>query len=239
MLTIKLKSLQLKDGDTLLDLGCGEGRHLHAAYYQAKIHALGLDLGFDDLAKARKGFEDYPDPEDTEPRFGFVQGDALKLPFPDASIDKLICSEVLEHLPDYPPAIDEIWRITKPGALLGISVPRYWTEWVCWKLSDQYPNSPGGHVRIFKPEQLKTDFTSRGFEFLDMHHAHGLHSPYWWLKCAMWDKRDNAWIIRQYHKFLVWDITKRPPLTRALEAVADPLMGKSIVFYFKKPEGAA
>ena len=65
-------------------------------------------------------------------------GDALSLPFSDNYFDRLICSEVLEHIPDYSGALAEIWRITKPGGRIGISVPHRWPEQICWLLSRAY-----------------------------------------------------------------------------------------------------
>ncbi len=239
MQTVDLKSLRLEDGAWALDLGCGQGRHLHAIYYATKARAVGVDLSVDDLKTARQGFEAAPNLDDPEPRWSVLAGNALTLPFADNQFDVIVCSEVLEHIPDYQQALTEITRILKPGGQLAVSVPRYWPEWICWRLSEHYHNTPGGHVRIFQDQALRRDIEACGFRFTRRHWAHGLHSPYWWLKCAMWEARDTNWFIRQYHKLLVWDIMKRPLFTRALSAVADPLMGKSVVLYFDKPEATA
>ncbi len=233
-----LDSLELKDGQRVLDLGCGEGRHLHAMYYHAKVHAIGVDLGFEDVVKTRNGFETYPDSEGEEKRFDLAVGNALKLPFADGTFDTVVCSEVLEHIPDYQQAIKEITRILKPGGNLAVSVPRKWPERICWSLSEGYHNTPGGHVRIFEAAALRKDIEKEGLHFFRRHWAHGLHSPYWWLKCLLWEKRDTFWLIKLYHRFLVWDLMSRPWLTRALEKVADPLMGKSVVLYFAKERNA-
>ncbi len=100
MLTVDLKSLDLKDGQRLLDLGCGAGRHLHNAYYAAKIEAFGLDRSLPDVEKTRDGFYAYPDfSPGAECRYRLAVGDCLGLPFADASFDTIICSEVLEHIP--------------------------------------------------------------------------------------------------------------------------------------------
>ena len=64
--------------------------------------------------------------------------------------------------------------------------------------------------------------------------AHALHSPYWWIKCMAGHKNDNALPVKLYHKFLVWDIMKKPLLTRALDRLLNPLIAKSIVLYLKK-----
>ena len=238
MQTIDLNVLGLRDGQRALDLGCGAGRHVHAMYYHAECHVVGIDLGFDDVKRTREGFGTFPDMDpDTRRSFSLSVGNALSLPFPDASFDKIVCSEVLEHIPDYRQAVAEIERILKPGGTLAVSVPRYFPEWVCWKLSDDYHNEPGGHVRIFQESELKDAVEKRGLSFFHRHFAHGLHSPYWWLKCAVGVKRDDAKLVNLYKRFLEWDILERPWLTRALERVAGPLMGKSVVLYFTK--GAA
>lgn len=239
MLTVDLPFLELKPGDRFLDLGCGEGRHLHAAYFAAPVLAVGVDLKFEDVARTRAGLAEIGALEAEGGRAaGLAVGNALALPFPDGAFDKIVCSEVLEHIPDYRAALAEIHRVLRPGGLLAVSVPRYWPEWVCWRLSDQYPNQPGGHVRIFRPAEIRGAIEATGQRFLRRHWAHALHSPYWWLKCLWWEHRDTAFLIRQYHRLLVWDILKRPWITRTVERLANPLMGKSLVLYFRK-EGPA
>lgn len=235
MLTVDLSALDLQDGDTALDLGCGRGRHLHAMYHAARIHAVGIDLGFDDVARTRDGFDAYPDAqEDSAKTYTLSVGNALSLPFADATFDKIVCSEVLEHIPDYHAALGEIMRVLKPNGNLAVSVPRYWPERICWALSHDYRNDPGGHVRIFRTSELKESLKSVGFSYKGGHWAHALHVPYWWLKCALGLHRTDSRIVNLYHRFLVWDLMKRPKLTRALESLLDPLMGKSIVLYFAK-----
>lgn len=236
MRTVKLDQLNLSDGDVVLDLGCGEGRHLHALYYAKRMHVVGTDLGFENLRKARKGFEQYPDIEPNSRRsFSLIQSDATRLPFADGCFDCVICSEVLEHIPDYQSALDEIYRILKPGGALAVSVPRTWPEWICWKLSPNgYANSPGGHIRIFRAGVLRRDIERRGLRFIRRHWAHGLHSPYWWLQCLVWDSKETSRSVKTYHRFLVWDILQQPFLTRMLDKIANPLMGKSVVLYFAR-----
>ena len=235
MQTIDFNTLGLKDGQRALDLGCGAGRHVHAMYYAAKCHVVGIDLGFEDVKRTRAGFDQIPDMEPDSKRFYSLSvGNALALPFPDATFDKIVCSEVMEHIPDYKQAIAECERILKPGGTLAISVPRFFPEWVCWKLSDDYHNEPGGHIRIFRESVLKDSVEETGLSFFYRHWAHGLHSPYWWLKCAFGVKREDVPIVNAYKRFLEWDILQAPWLTRTLEKVAGPLMGKSVVFYFSK-----
>lgn len=236
MMTLDLDRLGLVDGQRVLDLGCGRGRHLHALYWHERaLDVTGLDLDFADLGAAIDGFFELPPPPETPPRTAvFTVGDAGRLPFADASFDAVICSEVLEHLPDVPLALSEIDRVLKPGGKFALSVPRYWPEKICWALSEEYHNTPGGHVRIFKDQALRKTVEARGFTFRHRHWAHALHSPYWWLQCALWERREQSRLVTAYRKILEWDLLSAPRVTRWTEKALNPLLGKSVALYFDK-----
>ena len=84
--------------------------------------------------------------------------------------------------------------------------------------------------------ELEEDFTSRGFKKICHHWAHGLHSPYWWLQCLFWETKEKSFLIKSYHSFLVWDMTKNPLITKILEYFLQPFIGKSVVMYFENKE---
>lgn len=236
MLTVRIEDLDLKAGDWVLDLGCGEGRHVHGVHMLTKANVVGLDLDLPSLAKAREGLASL-DQGQAGGVGAVLSGDAYRLPFPDNAFDAVICSEVLEHLHDYPKALAEITRVLKPGGVFTPTVPRAWPERICWALASGpggYADQPGGHIRIFREAALSEEIAALGYRPLSKHYAHALHSPYWWLKCAFWNRRDDHPLVKLYHRFLVWDLLDRPWLTRALEAMTAPLMGKSVAFYFRK-----
>lgn len=236
MLTIDYRYLPLADGDRVLDLGCGEGRHVISFHAEGKgITAIGADLSFKDLQTSRQRFHEFNSQVDSSKHFGLTVANALRLPFGDHSFDKVVCSEVLEHIPDYQAALAEINRVLRPGGILAISVPRYWPEKICWLLSDAYHANEGGHLRIFRARSLRQDVESSGLRFRHKHWAHALHSPFWWLKCLFWKTQDSNPLIKAYHRLLVWDLLQRPRFTRILEQILNPLMGKSVVMYFEKP----
>jgi SAM-dependent methyltransferase len=172
-------------------------------------------------------------------RAAVTRGDATAMPFPDASFDRVIAAEVLEHIPADQRAMDEIARVLRPGGLAAITVPAWLPERICWRLSDDYHNTPGGHVRIYTRAELETKLTRAGLLVGGHHHAHGLHSPYWWLKCAVGVHDDGHPAARAYHRLLVWDIMKRPAVTRLAEQALNPLIGKSLVVYAAKPAAPA
>ena len=80
---------------------------------------------------------------------------------------------------------------------------------------------------------LATDGESYGH-----HHAHGLHAPFWWLKCAVGVSHSDHPAVTAYHKMLVWDLMRRPRITRVAESVLNPLVGKSVAMYFVKHQAA-
>lgn len=234
MKTVDFARLPLADGDVVLDLGCGEGRHVISAYVEANVHSFGVDLCLDDLVTTRTKYEDFAEPDNAGKSFGLASANALELPFADDTFDKVICSEVLEHIPDYQGALKEVERVLKPGGLFCASVPRRWPEKICWALSDAYYKVPGGHLRIFRSKELRSEIETLGFAHYDRHWAHALHAPFWWLKCLFWNSQDTNWLVKQYHRLLVWDLLENPPFTRILEKSMNPIMGKSVVMYFRK-----
>lgn len=238
MQTVDFRHFPLDPGDRVLDLGCGEGRHVISAYLEARVESIGVDLSVSDLQTTREKFQDFEQHDDPERLFALASANALELPFADNSFDKVICSEVLEHIPDYRGALAEIQRVLKPGGLFCASVPRRWPEKVCWALSSAYHQVPGGHVRIFRARELRGDIEGLGFKHYYRHWAHALHAPFWWLKCLFWKTQDSNWLVAQYHRLLVWDLMEKPAFTRVLEACLNPVVGKSVVMYFRKEVSA-
>ena len=86
-----------------------------------------------------------------------VNGDATRLPFPDDTFDRIIASEVMEHIPDDLAALDELTRVLRPGGTMAITIPAWLPEKICWALSDEYhaPFVEGGHVRIYTEQELR------------------------------------------------------------------------------------
>ncbi len=237
MLTVDYGKLGVRPGDRLLDLGCGFGRH---AYQAARLGAevVGFDAGADEVRKVQDTFGAMSVAGELSAetaRVGAVRGDALRLPFGDGSFDRVIASEVLEHIPDDRTAMSELSRVLRPGGSMAVTVPRCGPEFVNWALSDEYHNVPGGHVRIYRHKELVARLECTGLTMMGSHHAHGLHAPYWWLRCLVGPAKDDHPAVAAYHRLLVWDIVKAPRATRYTERVLNPLVGKSLVVYLMKP----
>jgi SAM-dependent methyltransferase len=232
MLTVDFHRLKIAPGSRILDAGCGTGRHLFEAYRFEGSQVVGVDLNWEDLRKAR--YTLYTMGEANRGSWAVSRADATRLPFRDESFDLVICSEVLEHVPDNRAAVAELVRVLKPGKDLVVSVPRYLPERICWALSESYHNEPGGHIRIYRRKEIKGLLESAGLRCWGIHYKHALHAPYWWLKCLVGHKNESNGFVNLYKRFLEWDIIEHPPLTRGLERMLNPLIAKSLVLYLRK-----
>lgn len=238
MLTVDFARFPVGPGDAVLDLGTGGGRHAFEVFRRgADVVALDRDAAplADVQALLTAMRAEGQAPAGASARA--LQGDAGALPFRASTFDRVIAAEVLEHLADDETAIAELARVLRPGGLAAITVPRWLPERVCWALSDAYHEVEGGHVRIYRRRDLQSKLARAGLRHVASHHAHALHAPYWWLKCALDDDAgDSHGLPALYHRLLVWDIMRRPLLTRAVEAGLNPLIGKSLVLYARKSE---
>lgn len=241
MLTVDYGRLRLRPGDLLLDLGCGFGRHAFEGFRRG-ARVVACDMSVPELeqvtglfvAMAEAG-EGPPDGMATA-----VNGDATRLPFPDATFDRIIASEVMEHIPDDLGALDELTRVLKPGGVIAITIPAWLPEKICWAISDEYhaPKAVGGHIRIYTEAEMRSKMRGAGLDPIGSHQAHALHSPYWWLKCAVGIDNDDFPLVKAYNKLLVWDIAERPAVTRLTEQVLNPVLGKSLVVYATRSIGS-
>ena len=233
MLTFNLNKYELNDNGIMLDVGCGEGRHIFGVMQDyPQMKCVGLDMDNASLNKAEEGYQYFESISNAGAEF--IKGSAYSLPFPDESIDLIVCSEVLEHLHEYNDAVVEIHRVLKPGGKFYASVPASWPEKVCWSLSKDYQNQPGGHLRIFNQLELVSEIKESGFKFLSSEKFHSIHSPYWWLRCLFWKSQDSNFLVNLYKKMLERHILKKPFFLNLLDRALNPLMGKSFSMYFEK-----
>lgn len=237
MLTVDFEKFPVSSSDLVLDMGCGGGRHAFELYRRG-ANVIALDLNENELGDVAAMFAAMSQAGEVPQaaRADTVRASAYNLPFADATFDKIVAAEILEHLPYDVRAMDELARVLKPGGMLAVSVPRNLPEKVCWMLSTEYHEVEGGHVRIYEASVLKSRLTATGLHFVGDHHAHSLHAPYWWLKCAVGVDNDSHPLVKGYHRLLVWDMMKAPKLTRVAERTLNPLIGKSYVAYLEKPK---
>jgi SAM-dependent methyltransferase len=235
MLTVDFDRLGIGPSAKVIDVGCGAGRHAFEAYRRG-ADVIAFDRDASELRSVEAILEAMAETGEAPATASAtaVLGDALRLPYADETFDCVIASEILEHIPEDDAAIAELVRVLKVGGTLAVSVPRWLPERVCWLLSDEYHSNEGGHVRVYRASELRDKIRGGGMNLTHAHHAHALHSPFWWLKCAVGVSNSNHAAVTAYHKLLVWDLMRRPKVTQLAESLLNPFVGKSVAMYFTK-----
>ena len=236
MLTVDFDRMGLTCGRRVLDVGCGAGRHAFGALRRGAA-VVALDASDTEAKDVAAVIDEMVEEGEAGPGgAGWAMvGDGSRLPFADDSFDGVVAAEVLEHVPDDVAVIAELARVLRPGGVLAVTVPRWFPEQVSWALSREYHAVEGGHVRIYRRSVLARRLAAAGLVHTGAHHAHALHTPWWWLRCAVGVGREDHPLVEAYRRALVWDIVHpRSPL-RLLDRLLNPVLGKSLALYVAKP----
>ncbi len=222
----------------MLDVGCGQGRHT-AELCRWDCRAVGVDLDVGEL-KIAKYVLSYKHWAHEATGYGdFLAVDATRLPFRDATFDRIVCTEVLEHIPDDRAAVRELVRVLKPGGLIAVSVPNYLPELLFWTISWGYWHSPGGHIRIYRPGEMADLLREKGLELYAQRLRHTIQTVYWFLRCAFNIYNEDFFVTRHFQKFVQWHYGRRVRLLEYLEALVNPVLGKDRILYARKPPSSS
>lgn len=168
-----IEELNPQDGDKILDVGCGDGYYLYLlSNLGLKLRLVGTDFDPRALESARKNLKGK--------RILLIKANLMKrLPFANNSFDKVVMSEVVEHLPDDAKGLKEVYRILKLGGVLCLSVPNanypfLWdpVNWVSEHLFGTHIKSGfwagiwSQHLRLYKPEEIEKVIEGAGFKVL-------------------------------------------------------------------------
>jgi ubiquinone/menaquinone biosynthesis C-methylase UbiE len=177
--------------EKLLDVGCGDGLQLEAFNkYNPHLKLCGIDVSKKRIERASKRVKAF-----------LINGFADELPFKSETFDKVICSEVLEHVPNPLLVLKEIYRVMKNEGKLIISVPyrQKITYDICVYCGKPTPTS--GHINSFDEEKIASMLKMSGFEPLKISGAIGsasLITPFRKIPYQLWKYLD--WIIRKIRK---------------------------------------
>jgi len=168
-----IEFLQPQEGERILDCGCGMGFYLRTLSSLYKARYTGLDGNAETLAFARQAVSGRGIP--------LVRADVLRLPYADGSFDKVLLSEVLEHLPDDRQGLAELHRVLRPGGILALTVPHrdysFWYDPIN-RVAEGVFGRPirhgpfagiwANHQRLYRPEELVARLEEAGFEPLEV-----------------------------------------------------------------------
>jgi SAM-dependent methyltransferase len=107
-----MEALDPQSRDDVLEVGCGSGYYTRALV-QAGARVTATDLSPAYVEQARR----------LAPEAAFLVEDAQYLSFPDESFDRVLMTEVVEHVPEPARAVEEAARVLRPGGVLALSTP--------------------------------------------------------------------------------------------------------------------
>jgi SAM-dependent methyltransferase len=158
-----------EEGDLILDAPCGRGFYLNMLRYASQCKVIGLELDWEIISKAKHNVGHLRD-------MMLNNASLYALPYPDNTFDAVIMSEVLEHLDHDVEALQEVYRVLKPGGVVAITVPNvnypFWWDPINKTLETLFNmrirRGPlagiwANHVRLYSRESLLLSVRAAGF----------------------------------------------------------------------------
>lgn len=161
-LNLLLNMVEIKENDTILDLGTGTG---YLAFPLAKKFPASTVIGLDIVTETLKRNEEAAG-DNGVGNLKFLSYDGMKLPFTDNSADTIISRYALHHFPDIMYSFGEMYRILKPDGRLIISDPAPNENDTCYFADKFMQMKPDGHIRFYRLNEYKEMLGQLGFHFL-------------------------------------------------------------------------
>ena len=218
--------------DVLLDAGTGSGYLLDVLSSRCK-YVFAIDINLDFLEKIRHG--------SNRNNVALLQADVCRMPFKSSGFTKLVCTEVLEHLPDPSAAIQEFHILLKPGGIAVIAVPTRLSEKLYAILNRNYCRDQQEHVSILKREQWLSLFRKAGFDVFAVSNENFQPALYWVFRSIFPIKYDPSSGLPLEYRFtdsIFWFFVGR--INRitfgAFNRLGSKILPKSWYFYLRKME---
>ncbi len=152
-----VKQVEIKDGDAILDVACGNGVLLNELSKKARVDAAGTDISKNMVAIAR----------DRYPNYDFAEGSSFPLDFPDKSRDVITVSCAFHHFENPQGFANECMRVLKAKGAVYMAEP-YFSPMVRWIANHiVFPLSHSGDVKVYSQKELYDYFEKAGFSEIE------------------------------------------------------------------------
>lgn len=149
---VLLDTVTLKDGDTILDVACGNGTLLNAFSQKGSVSCYGIDISSKMIEVSKERY----------PHISFTQGDCTKTSYQDNTFDAITVSAAFHHFPEPEQFMKEAFRILKPNGTLYIAEV-YMPAVFRWCVNPFIQFSKDGDVKIYSSKELISYFDNEGF----------------------------------------------------------------------------
>jgi SAM-dependent methyltransferase len=234
-LQIQVPGLEIGPGDTVVDVGCGDGT---VCAYAGRLGAevIGIDIDEAAVRQADEAMRGVP-----ARAWRGVVSDCDPIPLPDGSASVVIATEVLEHVPDPPRMLAELARVGRPGARYVIAVPDPVSESLMGRVAPGWYWRPPFHVHVFERAELEGLIRGAGLEVV-ARAARGFPQAVWWAFRMALGPRVNeptpdAPLLAHWEA--AWAALMATPRGPRLAEALDALLPKSQVVLARKPGGGA
>lgn len=217
-------------GAVILDAGCGDAPH--SAFFAGQdVTIILADVLPDSVAlaaaaTARAG---------SAATVRELVTDCAPLPLPDASVDRVVATEVLEHVPDPAAFLAELVRVSKPGALLLLSVPDARSEELQRPFAAPDYFVPPNHVRVFAEGQFQALVRDAGLS-IEHRQFDGFYQSLWWsfFWVSAQPEVKEPWHPLLAHWMRTWAALLATDRGPELKAALDAVIPKSEVIVARK-----
>lgn len=179
-----IEGLELQDGNSVLEIGCGNGYYLSLLNrLDVKLKLIGIDKDIMALKDAAKFIGDK--------KVKLISGDAVKLLFKTATFDRVVMSEVIEHVENEEKVLHEAKRVLKKGGILALTTcniryPFFWdpVNWVLQHFFSTHIKSGfwagiwNQHDRLYEKSKIETLVKIAGFKIEESKNLTGYCLPF-------------------------------------------------------------
>lgn len=220
----------ISPSDTVLDVGCGPGSFLQFCAKYAS-HSIGIDINPNCVEAAKQTLQ-----QAGVSSFEIIQSDGNRLPVRDNSIDKIVCTEVFEHVDDPQLSMRELVRVGKPGALYMLSVPGELSEKILKEVAPASCFERPNHIRVFSSDEFRHLVESSGLK-IESHEFCGFYWAVWhamiW-KCGIDYDTGTHPVLEQWAR--TWEALMALPEAEQCIGALERALHKSQIIIARKPQ---